>query len=70
MHKIVNADKKFLEKGWKDANEGWSGKEKIKVAPATEPPTNQRVVGIREEREVKISEAGHNSAEEAHHSEE
>lgn len=42
MHKIVNADKKFLEKGWKDANEGWSGKEKIKVAPATEPPTNQR----------------------------
>ncbi|KAI9871999.1 MAG: hypothetical protein M1830_002179 [Pleopsidium flavum] len=42
MHKIVNADKKFLEKGWKDANEGLSGKEKIKVIPTTDAPINQR----------------------------
>lgn len=42
MHKIVNADKKFLEKGWKDANEALSGKEKTKGASATEIPTHQR----------------------------
>ncbi|KAG9902827.1 antiviral helicase, partial [Aureobasidium melanogenum] len=32
MYKIVNADKQFIEKGWKDANDVLSGKDKIKAA--------------------------------------
>ena len=31
VHKIVNADKKFIEKGWKDANDVLSGRDKIKA---------------------------------------
>ena len=42
MHKIVNAEKKFLEKGWKEANDAASGKDKIKVSAPAEAPTNQR----------------------------
>ena len=30
MHKIVNAEKKFIEKGWKDANDALSGRDKVK----------------------------------------
>jgi antiviral helicase SKI2 len=33
MYKIVTADKKFIESGWKDANDALSGKDKIKAAP-------------------------------------
>ncbi|KAK3059947.1 hypothetical protein LTS18_009678, partial [Coniosporium uncinatum] len=33
MHKIVSAEKQFIEKGWKDANDIMSGKDKVK-APA------------------------------------
>ncbi|KAF2761126.1 antiviral helicase [Pseudovirgaria hyperparasitica] len=36
MHKIVDAEKRFIEKGWKDANDALSGKDKIK-APPPEP---------------------------------
>jgi antiviral helicase SKI2 len=36
MHKIVTADKKFIESGWKDANDILSGRDKIKAPPATE----------------------------------
>ncbi|GAB7350630.1 hypothetical protein MBLNU459_g1193t1 [Dothideomycetes sp. NU459] len=32
MHKIVNSDKQFVEKGWKDANDIMSGRDKIKAA--------------------------------------
>lgn len=32
MHKIVNSDKQFIEKGWKDANDILSGRDKIKAA--------------------------------------
>ena len=42
MHKIVNADKKFLEKGWKEANDALSGKDKIKAPAVVEPPPTQR----------------------------
>ena len=42
MYKIVNADKKFLEIGWKEANNAMSGKEKPKPVVAVEAPTNQR----------------------------
>lgn len=31
MHKIVDAEKRFIEKGWKDANDIISGKDKIKA---------------------------------------
>ncbi|KAI9851279.1 MAG: hypothetical protein M1838_004113 [Thelocarpon superellum] len=33
MYKIVDADKKFLEKGWKAANDVLSGRDKVKDAP-------------------------------------
>ncbi|KAK4998454.1 Antiviral helicase ski2 [Elasticomyces elasticus] len=36
MYKIVNADKQFIEKGWKDANDALSGKDKIKAAAEKE----------------------------------
>ena len=42
MHKIVNADKKFLEKGWKEANDALLGKDKIKTPAVAEPPPAQR----------------------------
>ncbi len=34
IHKIVTADKKFIDSGWKDANEVLSGKDKVKIPPA------------------------------------
>ena len=42
LHKIVNAEKKFLEKGWKDANDALSGRDKLKP-PQT--PANQEFAG-------------------------
>lgn len=36
IHKLVDADKKFIEKGWKSANEALSGKDKIKAPPPAE----------------------------------
>jgi antiviral helicase SKI2 len=39
MHKIVDANKKFLEPGWKAANDILSGKDKVK-APAPKEETN------------------------------
>jgi antiviral helicase SKI2 len=45
MHKIVSADKKFIEKGWKDANDALSGRDKVKpAAPAEAPQTSNRGV--------------------------
>ena len=42
MHKIVGADKKFLEKGWKEANLAMSGREKTQTAAVANGITNQR----------------------------
>jgi len=45
IHKIVDADKKFIEKGWKDANAAIQGKDKLKAieaAPAARGGGNQR----------------------------
>lgn len=36
MHKIVNAEKQFLESGWKEANDVLSGKDKVKIATVSE----------------------------------
>lgn len=36
MHKIVDADKHFIEKGWKDANDIITGKDKVKAPGAGE----------------------------------
>ncbi|KAI9745085.1 MAG: hypothetical protein M1818_001363 [Claussenomyces sp. TS43310] len=33
IHKIVDAEKKFMEKGWKDANDALSGRDKVKALP-------------------------------------
>jgi antiviral helicase SKI2 len=33
MYKIVNAEKKFIESGWKDANDALTGKDKVKAPP-------------------------------------
>ncbi|KAK3898285.1 NUC185 domain-containing protein [Staphylotrichum tortipilum] len=39
IYKIVDADKKFLEKGWKDANTAIQGRDKMKtLTPAAAPP--------------------------------
>ncbi|KAL0937848.1 ATP-dependent RNA helicase [Colletotrichum truncatum] len=35
IHKIVDSDKKFIEKGWKDANHAIQGKDKPKVLEST-----------------------------------
>jgi antiviral helicase SKI2 len=34
--KIVDSEKKFIEKGWKDANDVLSGRDKVKAAPVNE----------------------------------
>ncbi|KAL5349704.1 Antiviral helicase ski2 [Pseudogymnoascus australis] len=36
IHKIVDSDKKFIEKGWKAANDAMSGRDKIKALPPAE----------------------------------
>ncbi|EUC37914.1 hypothetical protein COCCADRAFT_84482 [Bipolaris zeicola 26-R-13] len=36
MHKIVTADKKFIDSGWKDANDILSGKDKVKAPAAND----------------------------------
>ncbi|CAG8959845.1 hypothetical protein HYFRA_00001754 [Hymenoscyphus fraxineus] len=36
IHKIVDANKKFIEKGWKDANDALSGRNKEKPAPVVD----------------------------------
>ncbi len=40
IHKIVDSEKRFIEKGWKDANDILSGRDKQKTLPASE--TNAR----------------------------
>lgn len=42
IYKIVDADKKFLDQGWKDANAAVSGKDKSKTTAGVETPGNQR----------------------------
>ncbi|ORY02930.1 NUC185 domain-domain-containing protein [Clohesyomyces aquaticus] len=42
MHKIVTADKKFLENGWKDASDALSGKDKVKASPLKEDTSGGR----------------------------
>jgi antiviral helicase SKI2 len=42
MHKIVDSEKRFIESGWKEANDILSGKDKVKAPPANnEPPTGR-----------------------------
>ncbi|KAJ9668094.1 Antiviral helicase ski2 [Coniosporium apollinis] len=36
MYKIVNADKQFIEKGWKDANDALTGRDKLEAIKAKE----------------------------------
>jgi len=42
MHKIVTSDKQFLEKGWKDANDALTGKDKVKAFEAAEEQASSR----------------------------
>ena len=42
MHKIVDANKKFLDQGWKAANTAMSGKEKFAPTNGTQGASNQR----------------------------
>ncbi|KAL8761930.1 MAG: hypothetical protein Q9184_001999 [Pyrenodesmia sp. 2 TL-2023] len=42
MHKIVDADKRFLDQGWKEANVAMSGRDNVKIAaPAETQATNR-----------------------------
>jgi antiviral helicase SKI2 len=47
MYKIVTADKKFIETGWKDANDALSGKDKIKATPISSDGQVARGGGAR-----------------------
>ncbi|QDS75726.1 hypothetical protein FKW77_008181 [Venturia effusa] len=42
MYKIVTSDKQFLEKGWKDANDALTGRDKVKVNAFTEEQVSTR----------------------------
>ncbi|KAI8627103.1 DSHCT domain-containing protein [Xylariaceae sp. FL1651] len=42
IHKIVDHQKKFLEKGWKEADQAMRGKDKVLPAPATRGGGNQQ----------------------------
>ena len=42
MHKIVDADKKFLAKGWKEANIALSGRDRSQLAVGANGSANQR----------------------------
>ncbi|KAF2828567.1 antiviral helicase [Ophiobolus disseminans] len=41
MYKIVTADKKFIDNGWKEANDVFSGKDKVKAPAIKEAPTGR-----------------------------
>lgn len=41
IHKIVTADKKFIDNGWKDANDALSGKDKVKAPAAKDAPAGR-----------------------------
>lgn len=48
MYKLVTSDKQFLEKGWKDANDALTGKDKVKVsAPAEEQVSTRGTINQR-----------------------
>jgi antiviral helicase SKI2 len=47
MYKIVTADKKFVEGGWKEANDILSGKDKIKALPASDNQAGRGAGGGR-----------------------
>jgi antiviral helicase SKI2 len=38
IHKIVDSEKRFIEKGWKDANDVLSGRDKVKALPPAGAP--------------------------------
>lgn len=40
MHLVVDENKKFIEKGWKEANDALSGRDKIKAAEAKQAAAN------------------------------
>ncbi|KAK2741567.1 hypothetical protein FQN57_005550 [Myotisia sp. PD_48] len=42
MHKIVDAEKRFLEKGWKQADDIISGRDKLRTQRAAEASSNNR----------------------------
>ncbi|KAL8729550.1 MAG: hypothetical protein Q9166_004630 [cf. Caloplaca sp. 2 TL-2023] len=42
MHKIVDANKKFLDQGWKDANVAMSGRDNVKAAAPADNAVTQR----------------------------
>ena len=41
IYKIVTADKKFIDNGWKEANDVMSGKDKVKAPVAKDAPTGR-----------------------------
>ncbi|KAH8589712.1 NUC185 domain-containing protein [Bisporella sp. PMI_857] len=39
IHKIVDSEKRFIERGWKDANDALSGRNKAKALPPAQAPS-------------------------------
>lgn len=59
MHKIVNADKKFLDKGWKEANIAMSGRDKSQPAIEANRSANQRGVSNARGGRGQTQRGGH-----------
>ncbi|KAF2843133.1 antiviral helicase [Patellaria atrata CBS 101060] len=57
MYKIVSADKKFIESGWKDANDAITGKDKVKP-PAVEDAQSSRGGGQNSGRGTTTQRGG------------
>lgn len=50
MHKIVDANKNFLDKGWKEADDVLSGRDKLRAQKQAEAQANQRGGGQIQQR--------------------
>jgi antiviral helicase SKI2 len=46
MHKIVDSEKRFIEKGWKSANDVLSGRDKVKEQQAAEAQAQNKIRGV------------------------
>lgn len=58
IHKIVDADKNFIEKGWKNANDALSGRDKVKALPAPEAASSSRGGGNQRGRGGQVARGG------------
>ena len=58
MHKIVDADKKFLDQGWKEANKAMSGRDKSQLAAEASALANQSAASIARAGRGRVQRGG------------